>query len=328
MTRQLAVFDLGGTHLRMAFARVQSDNKQCIALTNLQGGQPVSFADALQQIQHYLQVHANVPIEGCAVAVCGPVQGDCVQLPKWQVQIECAEIAKRCNAKEMVFINDLAAYAYAIPILDRQCLSSIVSRPQTSAELKDYLVIGPGTGLGVAYAQTFAKGINVLASEAGQMALPAFSVEALSLLNQAQQRDLSLNAEAFLSGGGIEQIHCLLHGEHKSCAEIISGAVDRPAAERESVALFCRLLGAFCFEMALTFVCRDHIYLSGGILPRLPLAFCQQHIQQGYLARARQASWFNPPDISLLNDANCSLLGVAHYALTATTNRHTSPAER
>jgi glucokinase len=190
-----------------------------------------------------------------------------------------AELHRRFGFAQIRLLNDYSALALSLPHFEAADLRPIgplradckLDRDKTLA------VLGPGSGLGVAALLPGRPHPLPLASEGGQATMAAADSEETALLGLLRKKLGYVSAGRVLSGPGLVNLHeCLalrhrLPAQRLTAAEITQGAVDGgDELCRLALEHFCRLLGSFAGNVALTFGATGGIFLGGGILPRFP----------------------------------------------------------
>ena len=138
------------------------------------------------------------------------------------------------------------------------------------------LVLGPGTGFGVAAYIRREQGDLVLRSEGGHATLPSGSSREDAIIAKLRERFGHVSVERALSGAGLENLyHAIASLETQSvpdrtAAEIAQAAVaGRCAISQAALDTFCGLLGTVAGNLALGFGAQGGVYVAGGIAPHL-----------------------------------------------------------
>jgi glucokinase len=138
------------------------------------------------------------------------------------------------------------------------------------------VVLGPGSGLGVAGLIQNGADHVVVATEGGHATIAAESLREDAVLNELRKRFGHVSAERILSGPGIENLYevmAALDGTAapaRNAAEITIAALKGVCPiSREALDIFCAVLGGFAGNLALTYGARGGVYIAGGIAPRI-----------------------------------------------------------
>ena len=214
------------------------------------------------------------PVMAC-VALAGPVTGDRCRTTNGSLDFSISETAATLGLERLEVINDFAAVALGVSVVsERHTVRIGAAAPQPYLPI---LVLGPGTGLGMAAVVPLPGGESVvLPGEGGHAAVPVSEALELELVRMAGSDGQVLTSEMLLSGPGLTRLHGLLgriHGAYVDALapeEICARAVARTDQMcAEALSTFCRLLGAVSANAALTTGARGGVYLAGGILPRI-----------------------------------------------------------
>jgi glucokinase len=215
--------------------------------------------------------HRTVAMRTC-LAIAGPVAGARARLTNRPWQVDAAALGAALPLGEVILVNDFAATAAGLPTLaaaDCQVLQTGRGDPAAAR-----LVLGPGTGLGVAAWLPDGDGGRVIASEGGHVAFAPGDEEQQALLRHLAAKRGRVNVEALVSGPGLAACHDFCRGATSGAtlepAEIARRALQGSDADCvRALDLFLRIFGAFAGDMALTFLARGGVFLAGGIVPKI-----------------------------------------------------------
>jgi glucokinase len=129
------------------------------------------------------------------------------------------------------------------------------------------LVLGPGTGLGVAALLPSDGCWHVVASEGGHAAFGPQAADEVEVFARLRAELGSVSAECVLSGPGLVRLARAIDPENACHAPetIVAGALAREPSALAATRLFVRLLGRFAGSLALTFKAQGGVYLAGGV---------------------------------------------------------------
>ncbi len=301
------VADVGGTHARFAMLTPAG---------GLEGVEVMSCADfptIEDAIDAYFRSHAvERPAEVC-LAVAGPVDQDPVDLPNNHWAFSRHELEKRLGAP-LTLINDFTAQALSVDLLAEGDVTWIgTPRPH---ERGTRVVVGPGTGLGVAI--QVADG-EVLSSEGGHVGFAPSSDHEIEILRALRTRFRRLSAERLLSGPGLENLYWanwhLRRGQDEAAwTPVTAREVAGLAARGEPLALqtiedFLDILASFAGDLALTAWATGGVFLSGGILPKLAALFDLQRFRDRFEDKGRFTRFCETVPIGWIRFEHPGLLG-------------------
>ena len=272
------VADIGGTNARFAlYYNGELDENSIQVLTcndfdNLDGA-----------VKQYLS-DQNASIESACMAFACPV-GDDVSMTNNHWAFNCAEMQQKLGLKSFKIINDFTAQALALPALKTENLIKIGVGKANEHAAK--LIIGPGTGLGVAGLKEVNGHWLPLPGEGGHAAFSAVTKQDAAILHQLQTEADYTSWEDVLCGSGLERLyraHSALAGENKILRdfEITTEALKSEGTARQTLLHFCELLGRAASNAALTFGAQGGVYIAGGIIPRFPEFFAESSFRTSF----------------------------------------------
>ncbi|MDP3858195.1 MAG: glucokinase [Stagnimonas sp.] len=263
------VADLGGTNLRMALAEPATGKAELRAVEVLATADSKDLADSLAS---YWCRQGAPPLSSVVIGVAGPVEGEGrsaqAQLTNAGLRISAEAVAHVFGVPRVLLVNDFAAIAAAAPLLSGFDLQPHGREAPPYEEAT--VVLGPGTGLGVA---AWLPGGRVVAGEGGHARLAPPDQAAVPIWNRLAERYGYVSAELVLSGPGLWRLYQVVADLREVAAtaadpaEVWQEAKAGHLLAREAVWHFTASLGAFAGDLALIFGARG-LLLAGGILPR------------------------------------------------------------
>jgi glucokinase len=221
----ILVGDIGGTHSRLALAERHTEGWR---LTQLQVRPTTPAIGGL--IRDYLSALGAPALELAAFGGAGPLAADgSIRLTNSDCVLEPAALAQAAGVARALVVNDFAAIAQAIPILGRDEL-----RPCGGGNAQPRaprLVIGAGTGLGVAGLVRAGGGWQVLAGEGGHADLAAADAEQAGVLAKLHARFGRVCAETVLSGPGLVRLYAVRAPDRSLSASAVAEAAWRGEQE-------------------------------------------------------------------------------------------------
>ncbi len=316
------VGDVGGTYVRFALAR---DARLLNAPERLERAR---WPDIACACRHYLGEHGGgLRIEGAAIAAAGRVQDGRIAMTNadWSVDppVLAAELGLR--AHRVLALNDFAALAWSLPSLGADELEPLRggaaaragAPPPAGAAHGHRVVLGPGTGLGVAATVRTAHGWQPLASEGGHASCAVESPLERAAHALAARRFGRVSWERLLSGPGLALLHeaaCLEAGAPPPRGGP-AGVVDACARGDPVAALaaraFVELLGAFAGDLALVYDAGGGVVIAGGVVPRLAAVMPLDGLRPRFEAKGRFADWLATVPVGLLTAPFAALRGAA-----------------
>ncbi|MDJ0512928.1 MAG: glucokinase [Methyloceanibacter sp.] len=272
MTRELPahalVADIGGTNARFAIADLKT-----LRLRDIRTFPTAEHATLADAMRAYLK-DAPQQVAHAGLAVAGPVREDTVKFTNAAWTFKQSTLAHDAGLDAAYVFNDFEAQAYALPVLNDDELYPLGGG--AGVENAPKVVLGPGTGLGVAgLVWTPAAWIPV-PGEGGHQTFPAENQRELAVIERMRKGLERLSVERALSGPGLADIYkAIAQSQGFSDAERSPAEVERMAISGEdgtaveALDFFVRWLGRFAGDMALAFGARGGVYIGGGIAPKM-----------------------------------------------------------
>lgn len=303
------VADIGGTHARFAWADAQG---ALLARASVPVAAYPSITTALAAV-----VPDGRYGRALGLAVAGQVDAAgnarTANLP-WTIR--AAEL-QACSGRPVRVLNDFHALALGCAGLSAGD-GVAVCGPDDGDDSGPLLVIGPGTGLGAAIVLP-GTGLQVLPSEAGQMALAASDARQAAVIEhlRGQRGDGHVSVEAIVSGPGLLAAYralCALAGVPAGCStpEQVSAAAMAGSDEyaMQAFGLFVRLLGGFCADLAMA-TGAARIWLAGGIVPALGAGLNAWGFADALQQRGVHSPWLAQRPVRAIEHGALGLLGAA-----------------
>lgn len=223
-------------------------------------------------------------IAAACFGIAGPVEDNRAKVTYLPWVVDGQALAETFGIGRVALVNDFAAAAQGVAKLDPSDLVSLqAGRPLEGAPR---LLIGAGTGLGVAALLPEGGGWRTVGGEGGHIGFAPADEDQLTVWRHLQRPGGRVTAENVISGPGLVAIHQALRKVSPGSTAISDPAAVAAAAESEPLArravdLFIAAYGAFAGDLALLFMARGGIYLGGGIAPKI-----LSRLQEGGFARA------------------------------------------
>jgi glucokinase len=264
------VGDVGGTNARFALVDEQGH------IRNPKTYPAANFGSLTEVIADYLENTAGRRCPSrAAIAVAGPVVDGEIEFTNLAWRISEGELVGSFAFEEARLLNDFAAQAMSAPVLNADDLRPI-GPPIKGAAYSPMVVLGAGTGFGVAGLARSERGDLPIAAEGGHAAFaPSDDVE-VEVWKRLRAKYGRVSIERVLSGSGMFDLYrCLAEmagkpvafGDEKAVFAAGQNGADPIAAE--TLDRFCAILGSVAGDLALSFGARGGVYVSGGIAPRM-----------------------------------------------------------
>ncbi|MGJ8521452.1 Glucokinase [Carnimonas sp. R-84981] len=267
MTRMALVGDIGGTNAR--FALVAPGEFELQHIEALPTEDYPTLSDALRA--YIEKIGCEAPKEACLAFAC-PTHQDEIKMTNNPWTLSKKAFKEEFELDTFKAINDFTAQALGLPHIGSDDLHQVGEGD--AAEGYARLVMGPGTGLGVAGLAPSQRYWIPITGEGGHASFaPTDDIE-IKLLQWFRERYDRVSVERILCGQGLLDLYTALaefDGRTPTCttpAEVTDAAKHGDAPARDAVLRFCRILGHAAGDVALTLGARGGVYLVGGVLPR------------------------------------------------------------
>lgn len=311
----ILVGDIGGTHTRFALAQ---PDKGIWQLSHIQ--MLPTTADTSRAVSKYLAANGSPSIRAVACCGAGPVRQDgAIELTNADVRLEPASLAQAAGVRVSIVVNDFAAIAHAIPQLPAaQCQQLGGGEIGPNAPR---VVIGAGTGLGVASLLPVEGGWTVVPGEGGHADLAPVDEIQATVWQALRASHGRVSAETVLSGPGLERLYAALaSGPAPSAAEIAQAAWQGEPVATQAVRLFTQWLGSFAGNLALTLGAEGGVYLAGGIVPAWAGRFDGRQFREYFEDKPPFKAWLARVPSFVVTHPQPGLYGLAVLASSRLSN--------
>jgi glucokinase len=299
--------DIGGTNTRCAVGDA-SGIKHVVVFRN------DDFPALAAVLGRYLGELGPAERPSVAVlAVAAPIRGDEVHMLNRAWRFSREGLRRELALDRLEMLNDFGALAWALPALGAADLVSLGGGPQAPDAPR--VVLGPGTGLGMATLVPVGRDWVALPGEGGHGSLAAQDVGEETVIRAVRERFGHCSAERLLSGPGLTLLHGLLHGRHDVAPRAIGDALRAgdPAAAA-TFGMFFRLLGTVAANAALLLGAFGGVYLGGGIVPRYVDALLRSDFRARFEDKGRYRDYLAAVPAWVITAENPALVGLLAFA--------------
>jgi glucokinase len=307
LSEPLLVADIGGTNARFALANPVTLELSHICQTLCRRHDTVEAA-----LAEYLSA---VPIKprSAALAIAGPVSDEFIVLTNSHWRFRKTELRRATGLEQVHVLNDFEALALSLPLLSTPELHQIGGGTPEPHATK--VVLGPGTGLGVAGLVWSGRDWIAVAGEGGHVALGARDQAELETLRKLTSSGEPVSAEQALSGPGLRALHKAVAGEEVAPdVDVIGEALKGGEEAALALGQFIAWLARFAGDAALTFGARGGVYIGGGIAPKITAALAAGSFREAFEANSRMSGYLAPIPIFVILAEFATLKGAAAFA--------------
>jgi len=278
-------------------------------------------------VKRFLAVHP-APVAAACFGIAGPIINGVCRLPNLDWEISAGRLKRRFRWPRLHLINDLAATALAIPLLQKRELFTLhPGKPQKQGAIA---LLAPGTGLGQSFLVYHGGNYVPVPSEGGHVDFAPVTPAQIELWQYLHQTMCHVSIERVGSGPGLHNIYNYLKDTKKfeeaewlnKClreldpVRIIAEAAllkKDPICET-ALDIFVSILGAVAGNMALTGFTTGGVFLGGGIPPKILPALKEGQFLTAYKEKGRFKKIVEKIPVQVILNDRAALLGAAHYA--------------
>ncbi|WP_292978363.1 glucokinase [Nitrosomonas sp.] len=322
MDQYLLSGDIGGTKtlLRSVVAR---DGGIEFHHEHLYDSHQYDGLDAI--LKDFLERSGCRPVAAC-LAIAGPIVEQQVHLTNLPWVISAQAIAEKFSIPAVKIVNDFEGTAASIEILPVDDLITLQTGTPSSSPMR--VVLGAGTGMGVAWLVKRGQYYEPLATEAGHIDFAPTSAIQIELLRYLMTRYHRVSIERLLSGQGLTHIFNFLQskateGDHLQSIGLNTddgATVTRLAFEHQypialqALNLFAEIYGAYAGNLALAGLCRGGVYIAGGIAPRIIRILQQPGFIKAFCSKGRYSALVSEIPVYVVMNPKAGLLGAGLLA--------------
>lgn len=315
--------DIGGTKTRL---QISAENARTPVLQRTY--QSSAYAGLENIVDEILAEAGLRDMTAACFALAGPVTGRVVKLTNLPWLVDGDSLAERYGIKHVKLINDFEAVGHGVATLQTADLLPLQAGAEKFASVR--LVVGAGTGLGVAWLTMQGGVYQVHPSEGGHMDFaPVDEVQAL-LLRHMQHRHGHVSYERIVSGPGLTAIFEFMRdtGLATPSAQLLAAMDKEDTAAvltrfsqqgdeliaQMTVNLFISIYGAFVGNLALAALPYGGIYIAGGIAAKIAPQMLKGAFINAFLAKGRFDGLLATLPMHIIKNENVGLMGADFLA--------------
>lgn len=310
------VGDIGGTNARFAILldSYAEPREFPVLLTK-------DYTTLEDAIQGAVLDHTSVQPRSAVIAIAAPVEGDEIPLTNCQWVVKPHELMERFNLHDITILNDFEAQALAVASLGEEYLENIGGEDDHPNGKR--VVLGPGTGLGVAGLIRSRQTWVPVPGEGGHIDMGPRSERDLQIFPFIEKIDGRVSAEQLLCGRGLQNIYqAVCKAENiqpifQTPAAITDAALDHSNPQAvETVDLFVTYLGRMAGDLALIFMAQGGVYLSGGISQKILPALRSGSFRAAFEDKAPHQLILKSIPVHVIVHPLAAIVGLSAYART------------
>lgn len=319
----LLVADIGGTNGRFGLVEYDPSSYRSGTINYLASRQVTlkcaEYPDMASMIQACC-TEFNLPIEYACIAIAGPIENGEAFMTNlnWRFSIET--LRTQLKFKKLHVINDFAAHAFAVPFQQEEEFFTL-----HQGKVNNHcpiLVMGPGTGFGMAQLVPQNGGWTVIATEGGHASFAPTNEKELEIKRVLLQQQKHVSVENILSGIGLVNLYKALANianitpKDYSPADVSGkGMANEDAICRDAVLTFLDVLGEVAGDKALSTGARSGIVITGGITARLLDMIPKSNFLERYKNKGPLVDYVNDINIRVVLNDKAALVGSAAWLI-------------
>ncbi|TIX51208.1 glucokinase [Alteraurantiacibacter aquimixticola] len=313
---QIVAIDVGGTHARFCIATRSDDGTITLdEPVTLETEDHASFQTAWED---YRERQGGSLPDKVAIAIAGPVGGDVIRFTNNPWIIRPALIREKLGVSDYVLVNDFEAVAHAVSRAPEDQFLHLAGPDEPLPASGTISVLGPGTGLGVAWLWRNGKGLtHVQATEGGHVDFAPLDPIEDAILARIRKTHTRVSAERVVSGPAIVEIYATLAAlEGKAVREQDDVAIWTAAQDgSDSLAgaamdRFALSLGSVAGDTALS-QGASAVVIAGGLGYRLRDYLPTSGFAERFCAKGRFAGMMARMPVKLITHPQPGLFGAA-----------------
>lgn len=319
--------DIGGTKALLMLAAVRDGRPAPLLERRYLAADFVDFSAMLRRFVDECRAHRGrkTRVASACFGAAGPASDDRIQMTNLPWRLDGRAIAAQFGISRVLLVNDFAAAAAGVEALaPGDCATLQHGEPLPQAAR---VVIGAGTGLGVAYALPQGKRYRIIAGEGGHAGFAPADEGQMRLWQALHARFGRVSAEHVVSGPGLVRIYEFLRAElteapalRESVRTEGAAAISRHALEQgdplacRALDLFIACYGAAAGDHALAVTARGGVYIAGGIARKILGRLAAGGFMAAFNAKGAHAQLNLRVPVQVVTTGRLGLLGAALIA--------------
>lgn len=316
LTFPVLIGDIGGTNARFAILTEPSGEPLEFPTVG-----SASFETLDKAIRTVVLDHTPVMPRSAVLAIAAPVEGDEIALTNSAWVVRPRQMFETLGLDEIVVLNDFEAQALAVVALGPDQMEKI-----GGGEAEPYsrrVVLGPGTGLGVAGLIHSGDIWIPIPGEGGHVDIGPRTARDLQVFPRIETIEGRISAEQMLCGRGLVNIYravCAADGVSASFnlpAQVTSAALEGTNRQaQEALDIFVTCLGRLAGDLALIFSSKGGVFLTGGIAQKIVPTLKSGRFREAFNDKAPHSQMIADIPVYVITEPLAPLRGLGAFAST------------
>src|SRR5690606_12470235 len=311
----ILIGDIGGTNAR--FAIVVDSYAEPRQFPVVQTADHETIDDAIQSVLD----QTNILPRSAVLAVAGPVDGDEIDLTNCHWVVRPRQMIETFGFRDIVVLNDFEAQALAVVALGEEHLEKIGGG--NAETVGSRVVLGPGTGLGVAGLVHARRTWIPVPGEGGHVDLGPRTARDEEIFPHLERIGGRVSGEQVLCGRGLVNLYRAIsaadgrESAYTTPEEITTaGLAGSDETAIETLDLFVTYLGRIAGDLGLIFMSRGGVFLTGGIAQKIIPALKSGLFRAAFEDKAPHSELMAAMPAYVITHPMAALCGLAAYART------------
>ena len=327
---QLLCGDIGGTKTLLQLVNIHTDQ---IDVLKEQRYPSSLYAQFDLILDDFLQGHNDRnAIAATCFGVAGPVihsnESQSASITNLPWQMDSSALANRFKLANVALINDFEAVAYGISALQENDLESL--QTGVAHEYGNQVVVGAGTGLGVAQMIWTGEDYKIIATEGGHADFAPADEKQIRLSDYLIKHKGRSSIEFVLSGPGLVNVFTFINEQNQQmdskeyrrimqCSDPAAAIASAAEADKESAAfvalkMFVQAYGGQAGNFALSSLALGGVYIAGGIAPRILPHLRSGEFIDAFNAKGKMSQLMQRIPVAVITNPTVGLIGSRVYA--------------
>jgi glucokinase len=312
MRYPVLIGDIGGTNAR--FAILPAPDAALVSFPNVRTADHANIDDAIRDA---IFPATDIRPKSTLVAIAGPINSDEIELTNCPWVVRPRVLMTTLGFEEVIVLNDFEAQALAVVALEKEHLEQIGGG--NADPVAGRVVLGPGTGLGVA-GLINARGIwQPIPGEGGHIDVGPRTARDEAIFPHLEPIEGRISAEQILCGRGMVNLYraiCVADGIEPIFDQPneVTAAVPGNLQAGETLSLFATYLGRVAGDLALIFMAKGGVYLSGGIAQKILPVLKHGEFRAAFNDKAPHSHIMANMPVFVMTHALAAVIGLAAFA--------------
>ena len=317
--------DVGGTNTRLLLVNYLAPVSNVLFEKDYVSS---DFSDLYALLNKFIEEADSLyTIDAACFGVAGPVSNNEARVTNLPWIIKSQEIKGAFNISNVSLINDFVAVSQGVSLLKDKDVHTIQLGNYSEKNIihPTSVIIGAGTGLGVACRTWVNDHYHIISSETGHTNFSPSSLLQTELLIWLQQTQAQVSLESVLSGRGFKTLYTFLRDIKKipesaqikesidigNPAQVITDAALMRDDELSvmTVELFVEIYGSAAGNSALNYYLVDEVLIAGGIAPKIKDLICSSLFINAFNQKGLMADNMQKIAIRLITQERLGLHG-------------------